>query len=31
MHKNPLRKMSSIIVANAQDEVIKEDEADKLM
>lgn len=31
MRKNPLRKMSSIIVANAQDEVIKEDEADKLM
>lgn len=31
MHKNPLRKMSSVIVANAQDEVIKEDEADKLM
>jgi 4-hydroxythreonine-4-phosphate dehydrogenase len=31
MRKNPLRKMSSMIVANAQDEVIKEDEADKLM
>jgi 4-hydroxythreonine-4-phosphate dehydrogenase len=31
MRKNPLRKMSSIIVANAQDEVIREDEADKLM
>jgi 4-hydroxythreonine-4-phosphate dehydrogenase len=25
MHKNPLRKMSAMIVANAQDEVIKED------
>lgn len=25
MHRNPLRKMSSMIVANAQDEVIKED------
>ena len=29
--KNPLRKMSNIIVANAQDEVIKEDAEDKLM
>ena len=31
MRKNPLRKMSNIIVANAQDEVIKEDAEDKLM
>ena len=29
--KNPLRKMSNIIVANAQDEVIKEDAEDKIM
>jgi len=29
--KNPLRKMSNIIVANAQDEVIKEDTEDKLI